>query len=279
MNCPKCNAVLSERGAFCKTCGAQARCLKCKDILEPAAVACVECGTVVGQGAEITVAEPGLAANRNTISFQEDRNSRTFSASLTDHAVGGLSDALADFFLHRGGRPAVTPRTGFNREIVIDQPPALPPGQDPTPPPAPQIPVSGDKVLLGKIFRETGQAINLIDRRLKAKNGQDFVKRLTYLLLYSHELHGRPSTLRTDVIAALKEGKCWDSNASHWLNKNIGFKPVGEDDRLELLGEGRDGAKKYLVEIHDDGTADDWNPDKKVKTKRAPRTKKADAKK
>jgi hypothetical protein len=48
MNCPSCNAELSERGSFCKECGKQARCSNCRDVLEKNASACVECGTKVG---------------------------------------------------------------------------------------------------------------------------------------------------------------------------------------------------------------------------------------
>ena len=91
---------------------------------------------------------------------------------------------------------------------------------------------------------------------MKAKNAQDAIRRFTHLCLYAHELHGRFSTLRADVIAVLKEGKVWDSNASTWLKKKIGFKIVDEE-RMELLGEGRDDAKKYLIEALDSNIPDD----------------------
>lgn len=277
VNCPKCNASLVERGSFCKSCGAQARCLNCKDLLEPDAVACVECGTLVSQGkngaAPILRAEP-VAAKRNTISFHEDRNSRTFSASLTDEAIGSMSDPLAEFFVHRGAQRITTPRVPGPQDIVIEHGKALPPGAPSPPPPAPPAAETDDKLRAAKLFRENGQTLNLIDRRLKAKSGQDFVKRLTCLFLYAHELHGRFQVPRADVIAVLKEGKIWDSNASTWLNKKIGFK-ADTEDRFELLGEGRDDAKKYLIEALDPNVQDEWSPDKKGTAKRAPRKKKA----
>jgi hypothetical protein len=278
MNCPNCGSALAERGSFCKACGAQARCLNCKDILETNAAACVECGTKVGVDAKsdpaTTFSEtPRLAENRNTISFQEDKNSRTFSASLTDQAVGGLSDALADFFLSRG---ALRQQRGqFQREPVIEHPPELPSGTPKPPPPPTGVHDGQEKMGIAKIFRHDGQTMKLIDRRLKAKNGQDFVKRLTYLFLFAHEIHGRHTTLQTEVIAVLKEGKVWDSNASHWLKKRIGMKAGGDDeDQLELVGEARDDAKRFLREVLDESVGDDWNPDKKVKVKRAARKKK-----
>jgi hypothetical protein len=77
---------------------------------------------------------------------------------------------------------------------------------------------------------------------------------------------------RTDVIAVLKEGKIWDSNASTWLSKKIGFK-MDAEEHMELLGEGRDAAKKYLAEALDPNVPEEWSPDKKVTAKRAPRKK------
>jgi hypothetical protein len=245
MNCPKCSATLVERGSFCKACGAQTRCLNCKDVLEPDAVACVECGTLIGQGKNgagpVLQAEP-VEAKRNSISYHEDRNSRTLTASLTDDAIGGMSESLAEFFVHRGAQRTTQHRVPATHEMVIDHDKALPPG-DPAPPPPPSTPAeTDDKVRIGKLFRENGQTLDLIDRRMKAKNGQEFTRRLTYLFLYAHELHGRFAVPRADVIAVLKEGKIWDSNASTWLNKKIGFK-VDSDERMELLGEGRDEAR------------------------------------
>ena len=275
MNCPKCSVALAERGSYCKVCGAQARCLNCKDLLEHNAVACVECGTLVGQGKSGTghiVHELPVEAKRNTISYQEDKNSRTFSASLTDDAIGGMGESLAEFFAARGVQRTPVQRFQRSHDIVIDHNKALRPGESP-PPAAPAAPDTDDKIrLIGKLFRENGQTLNLIDRRLKAKNGQDYTRRLTYLFLYAHELCGRFSVARPDVIVVLKEGKIWDSNASTWLNKKIGFKLDGED-RAELLGEARDEAKKYLVEAIDPNIPDEWGPDK-VPTKRAPRKKK-----
>ena len=73
MNCPACSQPLSERGAFCKFCGTQARCLKCREILELQALACVECGAKLGESSDgngttaHATLEP-LASNRNRVS-------------------------------------------------------------------------------------------------------------------------------------------------------------------------------------------------------------------
>jgi len=110
MNCPLCGETLAERGFFCKACAAQVRCKNCRELLEPAALACVECGTRVGQpGAENPGDGASLVATsaqsyRNTLSYQETRNDRTFHASVTDSAIDGLGEVLGEFFAQRGER-------------------------------------------------------------------------------------------------------------------------------------------------------------------------------
>ncbi|MBL8240142.1 MAG: zinc ribbon domain-containing protein [Bryobacterales bacterium] len=296
MTCPSCSQALGERGAFCKWCGAQARCTSCKEVLEPQAKACVECGTLVGAplpagdggGAKASANTPPteLPAKRNTITWREDRNSRDFQASLTDESMQTVGGFFGELFANRVGRPMQPGMNRlFNRDgatIEINQPqlaapePAEQAGTAPAQPPqAPPTPSeTDDKIRIGKLFRVNGEALNLIDRRLKAKNGQDYTRRLTYLFLYAHELHRRYMIPRADVVAVLKEGKIWDSNASTWLKKNNGFKADGED-RLELLGEGRDDAKKFLIEAIDPNVQDEWSPDKKVTQKRAARKKRS----
>ena len=78
MNCPHCSAPLSERGSFCKACGEQVRCMSCRALLEPDAVACVECGVKIAEiGTQTpTSTTPEAAAvpsRRNTLSFREDK--------------------------------------------------------------------------------------------------------------------------------------------------------------------------------------------------------------
>jgi hypothetical protein len=290
MNCPNCSGVLAERGCFCKSCGSQARCLNCRDVLEPEAVACVECGTRIGdRGAgnapSTQVGQPALP-HRNTLSYQEDRTSRTFSASLTDSAIQGLGDTLSEFFAQRGGsRAAGELRQPFQKAVAIGHPkeiaaPAADNGAEPVPPSAaappqaapPQPPGTDDKARIVTLFRPNGSTLDLIDNRLKGKNGLHYVARLTYLFLYAHELHGRNVTPKAEVLAVLKDAKVLDSNSRNWLTKKKGFK-MDPEDRLELIGPGRDAAKKALEEALDPNTPDEWNPDTKSTKPRAPRKK------
>src|SRR5262249_12890199 len=127
MNCPHCGAALSERGSFCKVCAGQARCMNCREVLEPGAAACVECGTKIGvrseNGASAPIAAPTstLSAQRNTLTYHEDRNSRSFEASLTDPAMQGLGDVLGEFFAQRGAVRAhhQGQHARFNKDVEI----------------------------------------------------------------------------------------------------------------------------------------------------------------
>src|SRR5437762_8739310 len=98
VNCPACGQALSERGFFCKFCGAQARCRNCREILESDAIACVECGVKVGESPDSELSRvspsPNTPFQRNTLAYHEDRNSRRFEASLTDNAIQGLGGVL-----------------------------------------------------------------------------------------------------------------------------------------------------------------------------------------
>lgn len=287
MTCPNCGEPLSERGSFCKFCGGQARCIHCKALLEPQAAACVECGTRIGNDSnssisplrQPTTANPGLPANRNTFSFREDRNSRSFDASFTDTTTQGLGEIFGDFFSPRvGNRSSHSPSRFFAREQpAVDITKSLPPAQDggyPIQEPPPNAAPQDDHFsAINEIFKPNGDALELVERRLKAKTGMEHVRRLTYLCLYAHELYKREWTPRVDVISILKEGKVWDSNASRWLSKGQGFR-VDQEDRLQLIKAGRDEAKKALGEINDPKISEGFDPDKRVPHKRPPRKKK-----
>jgi hypothetical protein len=290
MNCPTCAEPLAERGVFCKACAAQARCMKCRELLEPGATACVECGTRIGQpveaangtaqGAASSVS--ALPANRNTLTYNEDRNSRRFEASLTDSAMHGLGDVFGELFAQRGVGRTITQTAGktlLRNDVTLDDLKQLPPA----PPPvveqedmnktAAPAPPDRDRVL--KIFSTKGEALELTDNRLKAKNGADYLRKLTYLFIYAHECHGRPSTTEHDVKAMLRAAKMWDGsgNANRWLNKRIGIVSEG-DDRVKLNATGREDAQKSLNAILDASIPDEWNPDKASTKPKATKKKK-----
>jgi len=283
MNCPSCGEQLSERGYFCKACATQARCMNCRELLETSAVACVECGTRIGQrnGASPIDHQPtdgsvtSMPPNRNTLTYREDRNSRTFDASLTDSAMENLGDVFGELFARAGGRPPQTHhRSQGEHEVELRR--QLPPAPEQLgeqPPPAPTIESPGtDKYRLLRLFNPAGETFELIDNRLKAKNGSDYLRRLTYLFLYVQEVHGRAATPRADLLKLLKDAKMYDSNALTWLKKKVKFSVDG-DDRLRLSAPGREEAVTALNQALDPNIPDDWNPDKKTPQKRAPRKK------
>jgi hypothetical protein len=282
MNCPSCGEALSERGSFCKFCGVQARCLTCKEVFEPAAAACVECGTKLGTPAASPQnggAYHPAQATRNKITYREDRNGRNLDADFSDSTMQAFGDVLGGFFASRGVGQGNHP--GNTRLSFREQPTVGLAGNSLPAPPDPNTFIVGDGppaqktdlAEISEVFRQNGEELELIESRLKAKSGMDYVRRLTYLCLYANEIHDRPWTPKASLIVVLKEGKVWDQNASAWLNKKQGFR-ADTEDRLQLMKGGRDEAKKALLEVVDSSVTDDWHPDKKTAVKRAPRKKK-----
>ena len=128
MNCPNCERQMFKDDAkFCSECGKQARCLNlaCRAVLAPRARACMECGTLVGEGAtpvsnaqaSASAPMPGLLPNR--IRLIETPKSRRLEADLTDYAVDSLGDSFAALavgrFLPGGGRRGLTAPTPLIR--------------------------------------------------------------------------------------------------------------------------------------------------------------------
>lgn len=291
MNCPNCAEPLAERGVFCKSCAGQARCMKCRELLEPGAIACVECGTRIGQPVEAAngatahpqqVSSITVAPNRNTLSYEEDRNSRRFEASLTDSAMHGLGDVFGELFARSGTSRVVQPNGGRTllKDIVIDdtrQLPPAPPAEEaqeaPSTQASPTTPMT-DKVRILKFLAVNGETLELIDNRLKATTAADYYRRLTYLFLYAHELHGRMTTPKTELVKILKEAKVYDPNCGTWLKQKKGF-TVDAEDRLKLNVGAREQAVKVLDEALDPNVADQWNPDNRTVKPRGPKKKKA----
>jgi hypothetical protein len=273
MNCPHCSEALSERGVFCKACASQARCMSCREVLEPGASACVECGTRLGQsgdGAHKDVAQdaPVLPPNRNTLSYSEDRNSRKFEASLTDSAMHGLGNVFGELFAQRGVGRVVVPGTA--RTLVANnfiETKNLPPAESEAETPVvetKQLVQSPEKDKALKIFSINGETIELVDNRLKAKSAADYYKRLTYLFIYAQELLlGRNLAPKSELVVVLKEAKVYDANCRFWLKQKKGF-TVDAEDRMKLIAGAREQAIKALDEALDNNLPDDWNPDTKA---------------
>ncbi len=283
MNCPHCSEPLAERGVFCKACAGQARCMKCRELLEPGAVACVECGTRVGQPVEsfqdgAIANTPAPPPNRNTLSYSEDRNSRKFEASLTDSAMHGLGDVFGELFAQRGvGRVALPAgtrtlirdvTTGETKQLAA----ALP---EEIVIPANKTAQSVEKDKLLNIFTVNGESIELAENRLKAKSAADYYKRLTYLFIYAHDLLlGHALAPKNELVVVLKEAKVYDANCRFWLKQKKGF-TVDAEDRMKLIAGAREQAAKALDEILDTNLVDGWNPDTKSSKPRATKKKAA----
>jgi hypothetical protein len=284
MNCPLCSVILAERGYYCQSCATQVRCKACREVLEPGAAACVECGARISEPSHngsttANKASLSLEPHRNTLSYEENRNNRSFAASLTDTAIQGLGDVLGEFFARRdSGRPASHGPKTVAPALALPAPPTPPNGGAEHPevvsPASNAGPVADDKEQVLRLFSANGEGLELKDNRLKAKSQSDFVRKLTYLFLYAHELHGRPSTSYEDLRAVHQTAKVWDANTRTWLAKRVGF-TVDAEKAYKLNTPGKEDAIKALNDALNPDIQDEWNPDKKIPRKLTPRKKAA----
>lgn len=269
--CPTCGTSLPERAIYCPSCAKQARCKACRDILEPNARACVSCGTLLGSGD--TTIQGSIASTPNpainTIEFQETTKGRSLRASLTDIAVGNLSESFGLFMSGRittGGR---NNRTTFPNTTIVEQrqlaltdlPTEVANSDqdqqvvqlDPS-----EVTVSAsDADKLRRIFRPEGDSLRLIETRLKATSKLDATRRVVYLFLYANELRGRDKVLRSEVNEVLKKAALYDNNASTWIGKSPDLSIDG--DMVSLLLPGEEQARKILEEVLNPDIPNEWS--------------------
>jgi hypothetical protein len=246
--------------------------MSCRSPLEPDAIACIECGIKIGEMGTHTVTSPETAAvppGRNTLSFQEDKNNRRFEASLTDVAMQSLGGVFGDLFAQRGvvrlpsqlaGAPARQPP--IVQGVTLAIPPSVELPEVLNPPSSVNPDPNSDKEKITAFFSSSGEKLELIDNRLKASSGADYLRQLTYLFLYAHELHGRMSVPERDLNIMLTAAKMMDGsgNTRRWLRARVGIADEGEGN-VKLNNVGRDAAKKTLRDALDTNIVVAWNPD------------------
>ena len=77
----------------------------------------------------------------------------------------------------------------------------------------------------------------------------DFVRRLTYLFLYAHELEGRETVTDKDLIAVLNDAKVIDAfgNARNWIKNSPELLIEGENVGLSVPG--RERAREVIAQL------------------------------
>ena len=228
-DCPSCGKVLSERGFFCASCAVQVRCKQCKELLDKNAQACVMCGTAVGAGTTIPLAN-GSVSPMNTLELQEDARSRSLRISFTDSAIGSIGDTLnrlvSEKLATHGPRPF---RTASGTVVIASLSAASEGGEaaqtiDSTPVDGkPLPPLAGDAERMREIFEISGEDVRLEEHRLKADSRLEYARRLTYLFIYAQELAGKKpiSYARRKYVKSFStHRKCWmQIHATNWRTK------------------------------------------------------------
>jgi hypothetical protein len=228
------------------------------------------CGTVTGTNGTSTQTNGKHAPGINTFELQEDLKSRNVRATVTDHAIAHMGEALAAILAERiTTRPRPPQRT---IEHVDTTPPLLPPPpaanapQEVTAtPPSTSPPQGTDQQRLHQIFEYDGEEIRLQEDDLKAESGQDYARRLTYLFLLAHETEGRKPIAYESLKRILDTAKIWDNNTRHALTHKMAVEIEGTMVRLK--GAGRKQALTALDEIlNPSNTTPGWTPENKTRT-------------
>jgi hypothetical protein len=265
-DCASCGKTLSERGYFCASCAVQARCKQCNELLEKNAQACIMCGTKVGAGTAIPVAN-GTGLPMNTLELQEDTRSRSLRISFTDAAIGSIGETVnrlvSDRLAPHGPRPL---RTMGGAAAMATLPPANEGGE------AAQVidsnPVDGKPLAeppgvaerMREIFEINGEDVRLEEHRLKADSRLEYARRITYLFIYAQELAGKKPISYASVKRLLEASKVLDTNTRHELAHKMAVEIDG--DTIRLKKEGREKAIQALDEILSQNHPDPgWTPE------------------
>lgn len=260
--CPNCLGSLPDRGAYCPSCAAQARCISCSAVLEANAIACVMCGARIGTLPEGDVAAPPTQPIvANVISFSENRTSRTLNANLTDEAIDSLAAPLAMILGSRVTSRTATPRepadgnfADYSQVAFSDREPST------TEPQMLEVQfkaqVSQPENDIWRIFRQSGDRLRLDESRLKATSQSNAVQRLTYLHLAARSAMGEERVRRGELMDMAKDVRLHDSNWSRVFNETTDL--TIEGDEIWLLRAGREKAEQYLREVLDDSIPDHW---------------------
>ncbi|MEZ4677138.1 MAG: hypothetical protein R2932_23265 [Caldilineaceae bacterium] len=201
----------------------------------------------------------------NIIEFSEDAKSRHFRAEVSDTAINSVSQPLALFLGTRIGKQVNrNQRQVSNLNEISEESDSIDVYDDSLPviEGAKALPVSTDLDVLRRIFRRTNDnKLKLSDSRLKQNSQRDFVKRLTALFLFAHELEGQEAVPRPELNAALTDAKVYDSNARTWMN-STNLIDI-EENTVRLAVPGRDYARKVLGEYLDPQIESTWSLESK----------------
>ncbi len=276
-SCPSCNGELLEHGTHCPSCGVQARCKSCRELLKFGIRFCVNCGTAVGEAGLAQVNGNGEHATGpafNIIEIDRDSRSSHFRAKVTDDAINSLSNPLTMYLAGQAGLPVRRGQQPHVTDVTKDEQQPLLPGlvaEDGDQSaqekaigagtqralPAPEA--EGSEIeRLKQLFRARDGELRLEEPQLKATGKLDYAQRLTYLFLYAHEKEGHESVLRTALNTILERADVLDAHAGAWIKRET--KIVKDGDIVHLNAGGRREALKYLEEVFDPERTEDRLP-------------------
>lgn len=247
IECTICKSGVLDKELFCKNCGTQNKCLKCKGVLEIEAHFCTLCGE--------TINENSKSNNKaiNNIEFTQKGDSKSFKASFTDdvgvYFAGAFNNLVSSNTSHSRNPFSKIPQI-LNNKIPLSTGNST---QNKSEFQDIEILDLDYDNLLSKIFKlsETGK-LEIIDNRLKEKSKLDKVKRLVILFVYAQKKMSTESVSRGDINEIVASEKLVDGNYRKFMAKAaleyISSKTPGY---YMLLSAGEEFAQKILNEISD----------------------------
>jgi hypothetical protein len=252
MNCPICNQELPDEAKFCFKCKNQIVCTKCeKEILNGASI-CVYCGTPTTQVGVLIM---------NQFEFKDDNDGRTIKATFTDNTANSFVETLSQFTQNNiRFHPKTFHEISLNEieahsEIEEKQSFTVKneDGQKNI-----QTDNNSELSILNGIFKSKDNAIYLNEARLKGKNRNDHMIRLSILFLYYKTLLGSIEIKRSELNAVLTKENLCDGGFRSWLTKNKHLLNI-QDKNLSLRPEGIEKAKLYVKDLIDSSLKESWS--------------------
>jgi len=221
----------------------------------------------------------GCGESRSRVEYKEEeseeKRSRTLNAEFTDEVGDTIGRTLERYM---GGGNSVSIERLENRSFDEDR-------RLPAPESEEQVEESDEEAEDGQIqhtrtaesaesrqttqgkiqgifnFDEEGNP-QLVDPNLKASSRRDFVRRLTYLYLYAHELNGREMVDRSRLNEQLKYCNVYDGNARKFISSGDGLEREKESGEIKQVGLnmiGKERAVEILDEIQDPSYEGSWS--------------------
>lgn len=241
VTCFNCGNSLPDKGFFCPNCMTQVRCKNCQSLILKDAIGCIECGDA------LVVRNKSDEGSLNQIEFEQKGEVKKFKATFTNEVGHTLvetfgSAVVGGHFISRKRTNPFVKTLGNPDELKKNLKEGIEIAEA-------EIEETDLNEELTNYFKQDGEALVLINPRLKQTSKLDNAIRLTILTLYAYEQLGQSEIERKVLQTVLKSSKLNIAAFSTWINKCDEI--IRNGSKIQLSVPGRDTAKNILKELAD----------------------------